>query len=444
MGLLELLFNSFHATVDVERWVCRERCYGRELWARTKCYPQLRSTNNIEYYIRIRDRHREVLDTWDAVLVLLLKMTVHEFSDPRDHIYGCLGLIELVLGRPLQESLLMPDYSLTARNVFTRAAVWYYQNAKELDIIFSALTYHPGQRRKYDGLPSWVPDFAERSVFLKTALNPVSESSYRYKPIFNAAWTISRDERVCDVDGDALLVRGAWIDVIEDGAEVAGLREMETGLNREVSDHVLWTLDYISEDGPYPKGGQSREEAVIQTWTGAGDKDQQPMHPAAAYTTQGGREWFTYWIVLCMIRSSKTTSRRWKQLQSKLASIGPRDSLPTFADLREHNEAMNPTTLGISKASEQFKKHPYKQRSDIARGRSVYRTKAGYLALTTIQAVPGDEIWLIRGCRTPVGLRKSSEGNGYLILGQAYVNGIMNGEAMTDEVEKSLSSIRIV
>ncbi|KAK4442000.1 heterokaryon incompatibility protein-domain-containing protein [Podospora aff. communis PSN243] len=439
VDLFDVLFDAFAAVDSARAWVSRERRHSMELWSTTNCYPQLRLTNTMQYFFRIQPW--KVLDAPDAILVLFLRMTVPEFSDRRDHIYGCLGLIALVLGRPLQHSLLTPDYSLTARQVLTRAATWYYQNAKELDIVFSALTYHARQRCQYDnGLPSWVPDFAQRSYFLRTGMNPVSETSYRYKPRFNATLKLSRDEHICDIDGDALLLRGARIDVIEDGADVAWLREQQIERTREVLDHVLWVLDYIFEDGPYPrKRSQSREEAVIRTWTATPDND-----PVTAYTIRSGREWFTCWIALCMTRPSKTTSQKWKLLDSKLASLGTRESLPTLADLREHNEAMGSTTPSTLKAYEKFKKHPYNQRPGVAWGRSLYTTKGGYLILTTIQAVPGDEIWLIRGCRTPVVLRKSSERDGYFILGQAYVNGIMNGEALTDEVEKSVSTICLV
>jgi hypothetical protein len=139
------------------------------------------------------------------------------------------------------------------------------------------------------------------------------------------------------------------------------------------------------------------------------------------------------------IQRLEPTSGEWASIQSNLDSLQPRDSLPTFDELWDYN--MNMT---LARASGQLKNHPYTQNPDIGQGRSVYTTEGGLLALASLQVVPGDEIWLVRGSRTPVVLRQAKEKEGYLLLGQAYVHGIMHGEAMTGEAEGSFKRIGLV
>lgn len=59
----------------------------------------------------------------------------------------------------------------------------------------------------------------------------------------------------------------------------------------------------------------------------------------------------------------------------------------------------------------------------------MFRTARNYLGIGPYSAQENDEIWVIRGARVPFILR--SRGNGtYQILGEAYVHGIMYGEAL--------------
>ncbi|KAE8164121.1 heterokaryon incompatibility protein-domain-containing protein [Aspergillus tamarii] len=80
------------------------------------------------------------------------------------------------------------------------------------------------------------------------------------------------------------------------------------------------------------------------------------------------------------------------------------------------------------------------------RSRCLFRTKKGYMGLGPLGVQPGDEVWLFATARTPFVLRRPSEGclrKGTLcsnsstaecgcrtFIGEAYVHGIMNGEAM--------------
>ncbi|KAF2804945.1 uncharacterized protein BDZ99DRAFT_339206, partial [Mytilinidion resinicola] len=62
-------------------------------------------------------------------------------------------------------------------------------------------------------------------------------------------------------------------------------------------------------------------------------------------------------------------------------------------------------------------------------GRSPFITKKGHLVLASEHVQPGDVVALIRGAQVPFILRRQSSGQ-YQVIGEAYVDGIMDGEAM--------------
>jgi hypothetical protein len=48
------------------------------------------------------------------------------------------------------------------------------------------------------------------------------------------------------------------------------------------------------------------------------------------------------------------------------------------------------------------------------------------------QTQVGDLIAIVFGCSTPLALRKLPDGEQYQVLGEAYVQGLMDGEAMVE------------
>jgi hypothetical protein len=58
-------------------------------------------------------------------------------------------------------------------------------------------------------------------------------------------------------------------------------------------------------------------------------------------------------------------------------------------------------------------------------------TKKGFFGWAHARAEQGDHLFLLRGCSVPVILRAREEG-GYTVVGDAYVEGIMDGELVPD------------
>jgi hypothetical protein len=79
-----------------------------------------------------------------------------------------------------------------------------------------------------------------------------------------------------------------------------------------------------------------------------------------------------------------------------------------------------------------------------ALGRRFFVTEKQYFGLAPPQAEPGDKIAFFSGYAVPFILRR--EGNGYRIIGETHVQGLMNGEILEELLsgQARLEGIRIV
>lgn len=81
----------------------------------------------------------------------------------------------------------------------------------------------------------------------------------------------------------------------------------------------------------------------------------------------------------------------------------------------------------------------------VYRKRSLFRTKAGRLGLGPQGLKPGDAVYLLAGTRTPYLLRRQDGGqqpkNKFRFLGEAYVHGIMYGEAAAGMTNDDMETI---
>ncbi|ETS78471.1 hypothetical protein PFICI_10533 [Pestalotiopsis fici W106-1] len=90
----------------------------------------------------------------DQILNLLLVAQSCNASDPRDKIFALLGLLP---SRRIGD--IEADYSIEAREIYIRVAVYLASNIDWLQILFHAGTEaHEGGQ--VPGLPSWVPDWS--------------------------------------------------------------------------------------------------------------------------------------------------------------------------------------------------------------------------------------------------------------------------------------------
>lgn len=80
-----------------------------------------------------------------------------------------------------------------------------------------------------------------------------------------------------------------------------------------------------------------------------------------------------------------------------------------------------------------------------AMGRLLFVTERGDLGMGPTVLEAGDEVWILPGADVPLILRRSaSSGEEYRLVGEAYVHGIMQGEAVAGVQEKDLKKVILV
>lgn len=77
-------------------------------------------------------------------------------TDPRDKIYGILGLLRTVLD-------LYPDYSKSAEEVYSDATMLVFARTGDMELLTQACSGNPS-------LPSWVPDYSKPSRVVKFSI----------------------------------------------------------------------------------------------------------------------------------------------------------------------------------------------------------------------------------------------------------------------------------
>ncbi|KAK3332355.1 heterokaryon incompatibility protein-domain-containing protein [Cercophora scortea] len=88
-----------------------------------------------------------------SLLDVLARLKWTKATDPRDKVYGLLGLVSETHG-------IVVDYGLTVKEVFMGVAERLVNLAGNLDLLCQAPWQLFGNKMRVEGLPSWVPDFA--------------------------------------------------------------------------------------------------------------------------------------------------------------------------------------------------------------------------------------------------------------------------------------------
>jgi hypothetical protein len=96
-------------------------------------------------------------------------------SDPRDHVYGLMGIFQ-----PDLSKLVAPNYDASISDVFRDFALSVIDVSGQLDMIYHG---RKGNELGKLDIPSWVPDWSQEPKDYITILNPVVQAAGTSKPI---------------------------------------------------------------------------------------------------------------------------------------------------------------------------------------------------------------------------------------------------------------------
>ncbi|KAF2097656.1 hypothetical protein NA57DRAFT_58224 [Rhizodiscina lignyota] len=363
------------------------------------------------------------------LIALVAFVSDHLATDIRDRIYSLLGLAS-------DYALIRPDYHLSAEAVFRQFVLAFIKRYKSLDIVCFAQIFRNLDPHVRNSLPSWVPDWRVNIEPMVTPLM-VSQSAGAHignlRPLKKASdYSISYSAADSslppeDIEDDGTLhCKGVLIDTLEElGTYISG------------SEENFETTKSSPKSRVPPRNDSRRNEASITHNLAASvmkdicrclvldRKDRYLSHPApieqyvrdfqrfcsvALSNPAGVDRMFGAWL-----SSNMSLNIRGHSLEvivnQAAAAIGVSDvDLFNRDDWDSFLARFRDTTLKMA--------------------RRLSTTKKGYLAMAPAIAQPEDIICVLHGCSVPLVLRPRTGKATYEFIGECYVDGFMNGEAL--------------
>lgn len=296
----------------------------------------------------------------------------HEATDLRDKVYAGLGLaIDYVPGE------MRVDYSLSVAEVYVELVRYLLKKSQNLD----CLGLVSRSAHQMPGLPSWAPDlscFVGRKSFPKY----LERENGILGPVYNASGSAStlRGCSTAFIERNKLLLQGIYVDKISSLGQ--------------------------------PAGKSLRDTSVEKTWVPA-DQQRTYQHTGETMLTAYFRT-----VVTDVVMEDAGPIARASHIKWPL-------------DLRSSDDLLSITSTGPHTSGT-----PMSMIKSATAFRRFATTKCGYIGLVPSYAEVEDEIWVLLGGQVLYVLREAERKyilfgeKGYEFIGECYMHGLMDGEAM--------------
>lgn len=291
-------------------------------------------------------------------------------SDPLDRVYALMGMpsfARIEYPKPA-------DYSRSKVELYTDITAWCIRKTNSLRVL-----YYNQHLEEVDGFPSWVPQWDH-----KTRYEPIEDSLTKLR------WKSSNDTELhVDIDIGSRVIRltGIEFDVIESQRRLEGNIQLHPQVSPDHPVLEFWEKQK-SNPTPYPTEDSSLD-ALSFVLTAGLDQDQRK---ASKNSTSFKADFTAY-----LDRLSEVAENGTQLCEDKGAE--------------ERGDWFNYETLIRNKCY----------------NRTLFSTRKGYLGLGP-DCHKGDLVCLMFGGEVPFVLRPKD--GYYQLVGDAYVHGIMDGEAM--------------
>ncbi|KAK4450946.1 heterokaryon incompatibility protein, partial [Podospora aff. communis PSN243] len=429
-------------------WLC---CPGNELIKRESWYPGWTRRRLHQWY-----RHDNYWDRM-GLLALMAYSSGCAVTDPRDRIYGLLGL-----ARPSHVAMVgTPSYDHDVGAVYRAFVKLFVATHASLDIICFAQLFTGAKGGL--GLPSWVPDWSQSTKVYVVPLM-VSQSGRDHisnsRPLHaattppSAVYAASGKEPPCVIfseDSLILTCKGVLIDHID------GLGGVPHDASTPVDPST--NPDLIQSDSPIniptppnnmpspplntPSPSNTSEannnqipllNAVVRSLV-LNRRDRYLSHPAPVETFR--TDLLRYAI------GAKIHPYRWYHANKSLLIHGHTleelctplsESNPDSAVTETLQRGMRISELaqgGVDHSEGGFLSRLQDTYMLKRMGRRLCTTRGGHVGMAPVRARKGDMVCVLFGCSVPVLLRRWEGGEGkeeWEFVGECYLDGFMDGE----------------
>ncbi|KAF5250676.1 hypothetical protein FANTH_4119 [Fusarium anthophilum] len=346
-----------------------------------------------------RSRHQKHKD--DELYMLLRRLFVELETNAtvhRDRIFALLGL-----AADAEKLGVQPDYEGSTERVLTQTARTLIEKSGRVDLL--CYSQFP-KLDELSHLPSWVPDWRSN---LSRSFYTINERIDKHLFAASGQGSVVEVVQHPNDNSDILGLRGYNIDVIEEVAEGDGWMDMgwdyERYLGYMAQIDELWQKSM--EKALNGRTLIRKEEArwrvpigdIYWTWEG----DQQRAEPEiAAFHKQFLQELELFGEMTRLAAGGEDVSDKCLQWEE------------------EHRGAET--------------KHNYRESMRKMQGKRPFLTRMGYLGMGPVEGRAGDVVVVFCGGRIPFVLRPvESELGVFSYIGEAYCDGVMDGEVASKE-----------
>ncbi|KAK8013011.1 hypothetical protein PG991_010386 [Apiospora marii] len=322
--------------------------------------------------------------------VLRICRTKHT-SQPRDKVFGVMGIL------PDVRSHLFPDYNVSLRQVYTDVVDFLLHRTKRLDIICESI--HFPLNASSTVLPTWVPDWSYVQHMAGLGRSYQFLASGETDAIFSFVDARQRTKlRIEAIHLGTVSVRGIAVGTY-------------CGLDDSLMAFLHWRskmLTWFSESATKDEGGLTKEDDAFCRTISLGQR-------AAVWEDSKNHYRIEHWTEVCYHAFATLIAER-------LPSIRVDDKLQS---------CMTNTSIQAREVLENSARTILQERCESRMmGRCFFITDDGKMGMGTGFLEARDIICVPLGCCTPVILRPEGEDNEYRFVGDCYVDGYMNGEAI--------------
>ncbi|RYO75454.1 hypothetical protein DL762_009992 [Monosporascus cannonballus] len=339
-------------------------------------------------------------------------------TDPRDKIFALLGLATGAYDRQL-----IPDYRKTPSQVYTEVSQRLIVE-EGTTALFSLAGIGFNHPRKVQSLPSWIPDFSEQRPNFPLAEMASPQKSYHASKMTKPHVRIANDS-----DGRAICVNGILVD------------EVVCVCSTRALNYDLWpgerykVLDMARAKHEWIKQAESRVSSLLGE---------------SRNRVDGRSQFDQFWYTLVAKRISGSSKdpeeyydlyKSWRQLLRAVAVVGQNTAYEDVgADIIRGTDPKVIEDIdngSITSFDINF--------SEVCVGRLVAVTGAGRLCLVPPLTREGDVVFIPFGAQVPYAFRRADRSlastDAYELVGEAYVHGIMHGEAIDNATETEIELV---
>ncbi|KAI8631198.1 heterokaryon incompatibility protein-domain-containing protein [Xylariaceae sp. FL1651] len=354
-----------------------------------------------------------------------------ESGKPHDRVFGFTGIWQHLTSAKKLEADIVVNYGLGVAEIFTSATYAAIREVGNLNTLRLVAQTSPPSTEWL--LPSWVPDY---TCFQELHNITVTRRDGSARSTWNADGKRvgERSPIQAQRHENRLAIKGIQFQTIEH----AGPLYSEIDGDLKFCDLLGTLLDYSSSQSPY---GLNYAKAWCQTLIAGRFRDQ----PADDEALRAFRLLSVYFMDKIDGILEEDFDKYDAEDIERLRNVKMR-SQQAISDLaaRDLTKGVMPTLREIEDIISDFYNDPDSPQTrqldrdlgDIRRsfesayiGRRIFRTTGNYLGIAPQTLQLGDEVWILSGADTPYVLRKMKSEEGWQVIGEAYVHGIMYGEA---------------